>query len=70
MKEIEKFYSDLDATVYENNLFMQGTDIPKLTDDMRNICEGRLSTKECFNCLKSFENNKSPGNDGLTAEFY
>lgn len=32
MKEIEKFYSDLDATVYENNLFMQGTDIPKLSD--------------------------------------
>ena len=26
--------------------------------------------KECFDCLQSFENNKSPGNDGLTAEFY
>ena len=74
MKEIEKFYSDLyaagDDTVYENNLFVQGTEIPKLSDDMRNICEGRLSTKECFDCLQSFESNKSPGNDGLTVEFY
>ena len=74
MKEIEKFYSDLyaanDDTVHENNLFMQGKDIPKLFDDMRNICEGRLSTKECFDCLQSFENNKSPGNDGLNVEFY
>ena len=74
MKEIEKFYSDLyaedDDTVYENNLFVQGTEIPKLSDGMRNICEGRLSTKECFDCLQSFENKKSPGNDGLTVEFY
>ena len=74
MKEIEKFYSALYAadgdTVYENHPFVQGTEIPKLSDDMRNICEGRLSVKECFDCLQSFENNKSPGNDGLTAEFY
>ena len=52
MKEIEKFYSNLyatnDDTVYENNPFVQGMEIPKLCDDMRNICEGRLSTKECF----------------------
>ena len=74
MKEIEKFYSDLyaaeDDTVYENHLFVQGTAVPKLSDDMRNICEGRLSVKECFDCLQSFENNKSPGNDGLSVEFY
>ena len=74
MKEIEKFYSDLyaanDDTVYENHPFVQGTEIPKQSDDMRNICEGRLSVKECFDCLQSFENNKSPGNDGLMVEFY
>ena len=62
MKEIEKFYCDLytadDDTVYENNLFVQGTETPKLSDDMRNICEERLSTKECFDCLQSFENIK------------
>ena len=49
---------------------MQGPEIPKLSYDMRNSCEGRLSVKECFDCLQSFENNKSPGNDGLTVEFY
>ena len=74
MKEIEKFYSDLyaadDDTVYESNPFVQETENPKLSDDMRNICEGKLSTKECFDCLQTFENNKSPGNDGLTVEFY
>ena len=61
MKEIEKFYSDLyaadDEPVYGDRLFVQGPEIPKLSYDMRNICEGRLSVKECFDCLQSFENN-------------
>ena len=51
-------------------IIVQGAQIPKLSDDMRSICEVRLPAKECFDCLWSFENNKSPGNDGLTVEFY
>jgi len=74
MKEIEKFYSDLsaadDETVCGNHLFLQGPEIPKLSYDMRNICEGTLSVKECFDCLQPFENNKSPGNDGRIVKFY
>ncbi|KAL9964972.1 hypothetical protein ACROYT_G028690 [Oculina patagonica] len=74
MKEIEKFYSDLyasnDESVNRNHPFLQRAEIPKLSDEMRRICEGRLSLKECFDCLQSFQNNKSPGNDGLTVEFY
>lgn len=34
------------------------------------ICERKLSTSECYRSLQLFENNKSPGNDGLTVEFY
>ncbi|KAL9962019.1 hypothetical protein ACROYT_G031074 [Oculina patagonica] len=73
IKEIEKFYSDLYASNDEsvrNHPFLQRAEIPKLSDEMRRICEGRLSLKECFDCLQSFQNNKSPGNDGLTVEFY
>ena len=33
-------------------------------------CEGNLTEKETYNSLISLENNKSPGNDGLTKEFY
>ena len=72
MKEIEKFYSDLyasnDESVNKNHPFLQRPEIPKLSDEMRSTCEGRLSVKECFDCLQSFQNNKSPGNDGLTVE--
>ena len=36
-----------------------------LSVDFRNIIE-----EECFKSLKTFKNNKSPGNDCLTKEFY
>ena len=69
MTEVEQFYSDLySANAESSNVsfsFLHKPEIPKLTTE-----KGKLSVKECFDCLQSFENNKSPGNDGLTAEFY
>ena len=41
-----------------------------LTEEDRNICEGLLTPGEFLNALKSMSKNKSPGNDGLTREFY
>ena len=32
--------------------------------------EGPLSYEECKNVLESFQNDKSPGEDGFTVEFY
>lgn len=53
IKEIEKFNSDLyaadDEPVYENLLFVQGPEIPKLSFDMKNIMCGVL-----FNALSVF----------------
>ena len=43
---------------------------PKLTDDERNVCEGKLIKMEIWYPLNSMGNNKSPGNDGLSKEFY
>ena len=43
---------------------------PALTDDLRKICEGKLGYSECFSVLGTFPKNKTPGNDGLTIEFY
>ena len=34
------------------------------------MCEKNLSENELFKTLKAFRKNKSPGLDGLTAEFY
>ena len=76
MKELESFYSDLykrdelktSDTVLNSCLRSKG--IPKLFDQDTLVCEGRLTLRECFESLQSFQKNKSPGNDGLTVEFY
>ena len=34
------------------------------------MCDNDISIKECHDALLTFKNNKSPGNDGLTSEFY
>ena len=37
---------------------------------MRDMCEGQLTYSKCFKVLSTFNNNRTPGNDGLTTEFY
>ena len=43
---------------------------PKLSEDDKSLCEGKLTLNECLNALSSMKNGKSPGNDGSTKEFY
>ena len=50
--------------------FLGNPDIPKLSESDAQVCEGKLTISECFKSLQLFQNNKSPGNDGLTVEFY
>ena len=40
------------------------------SEEDRTICDGKLSKKECYDALLSLGSNKSPGNDGLSKEFY
>ena len=37
---------------------------------MRETCEGQLTYSECFKVLSTYSNDKTPGNDGFTIEFY
>ena len=48
--------------------FIKDIEIPKL--DEKNELQGLFTVKECKNVLETFEDNKSPGEDGFTAEFY
>ena len=41
-----------------------------LNDVDRDDCEGAITIKECEEALHTFKNDKSPGNDGITSEFY
>ena len=42
----------------------------KLSDDEKNVLEGKITFEEAGAALKEMKNNKSPGNSGFTTEFY
>ena len=50
--------------------YLDSIDTPKLSKDEKNLCEGKLTVKECWDALNSMDANKSPGNNGLSKEFY
>ena len=41
-----------------------------LDEQEQTSCEGLLTVKECHEALNGMDTEKSPGIDGLTAEFY
>ena len=43
--------------------------LPKFDNQKAFSCEGPITETELLNALKSMNNDKSPGNDGLTKEF-
>ena len=50
--------------------FLNVIDVPKLSEDQVKLCEEDLTEKDLYKSLRSMQNDKSPGNDGLTKEFY
>lgn len=41
-----------------------------MSKEQQDTCESEITKKELLKALKSMENDKSPGNDGLSKEFY
>ena len=50
--------------------YLANLNCPIITEDERGACEGMLSQGEIYNSLKDLHANKTPGNDGLSKEFY
>ena len=61
-------------TVYSTNAkivsLLYSTSLPVKDNDFFNLCENDLTEDEFLISLKSMQNNKTPGNDGFTKEFY
>ena len=75
MSNLKKFYGTLyksrsHKTKSECLSYLDSLGIPKLSEDEKNLCEGKLTVKECWDALNSMGANKSPRNDGLSKEFY
>ena len=50
--------------------YLANMSLPKLTDDEKLSCEGKLTKNECWITFSPMGTNNSPGNDGLSEEFY
>lgn len=45
------------------NSYLENPEIPRLTGENAQACEGKLMVDECLKSIQSFENNKSVGID-------
>ena len=73
--QIENYYSNLYSSnicVTEEKLsqFSENLNLPRLSNEDSDNLEGLLTYEECKATLASFKNDKSPGEDGFSAEFY
>ena len=75
LKELHEFYSSLfnrkiDKTKSECLNFLNTLQIPVISDQHKISCEKALTVEDLKDSLFSMSGSKSPGNDGLTVEFY
>lgn len=54
----------------DKEIFLQTLNTPKLSEEHVILCEKDKTENDLDNAIKNMQNNKSPGNDGLTKEFY
>ena len=72
---IENYFNNLymstDGTTQDDyDQYIQDLSLPRLSDEERDNMEGLLTYEECKKVLETFQNDKSPGEDGFTVEFY
>jgi len=75
LEQIEDYYRNLytsDLTFSETayDTFTENVESPKLSEDVQGTLEGPLTYEECKKILETFQNDKAPGGDGFTVEFY
>ena len=74
-KELLSFYSNLytdsaeDTDIINEQMFLNDVQ-PTLENVEQQNCEGSITENECLKALKKMKNSKTPGIDGLPAEFY
>ena len=76
-KCLENFYKTLySSQILEDSFdasvssFMNCNNLKRLNAEQQKTCEGLIIEEECLSTLKQFVKNKTPGSDGLTAEFH
>lgn len=77
LEEERQFYQTLyarrdhvDGDGVTEDMFLNNTEIPKLSENQKEKCDLDVTLTEYSEALKELPNGKSPGCDGLPAEFY
>ena len=75
LSEVKHFYQNLykkKDNILDLNLdeTLQPYNVPKLDEPTAESLEGPIKDTEILDVLKNMKNNKSPGSDGYTAEFF
>ena len=65
----ENLYSVAECDENEQDSFLTD-EPPRLSDNDHEFCEGYITEEELRKAVISMENDKSPGIDGLTTNFY
>ena len=69
-----KFYTELYTSKTQGvdaiNEYLDKVNLPELSPERQNSCEGLISQQECEDALKKIKTNKSPGDDGIPIELY
>ena len=74
-QELECFYKNLctEKSEFQRedvSAYLSQINIFILMEEQSQTCEGPITESELLNAVKSMSNDKSPGSDGLTKEFY
>ena len=72
INETKEFYEQLykKRKVSDVNIEEIVTTLPKLEEEQANTLEGKITYEEAANALKNMKNDKSPGTDGMTVNFF
>ncbi len=63
-------YTKQDITLDNINNYLKDVKCEMISSVHKNLCDDFISTNEILNSMKQLAKGKSPGRDGLTAEFY
>ena len=76
LTEMKLFYKELFRNHDENlsnldlDVMLNGYELTKLNENDQKLLSGKLTDSEITNTLSKMKNNKSPGIDGFSAEFF
>lgn len=74
LKECCKFYKELYSSqrIEDDCIesYVEKTEIPTLNNKDRELCDTDITEEEVYEAIRNLKNNKSPGIDGITPEFY